>query len=182
VTPGIADVTNMGLHFSGGRCALIHHSWLSPRKIREMTIVGTRKMIVFDDLEPLEKIKIYDSRVDLPVPGEAPYSYHCGDRYVPYVKQEEPLKVECQHFLDCIAQGSRPLSDGRAGAAVVRLLEAASQSLSQHGATVPLDTFRPTQHAPAMAAPPRKAPCPSVAPLQHTVTAPAQAMQLSTVS
>ncbi len=109
VTPQIADVTNMSLTFRHKRFATIQSSWLEPRKVREMTIVGTRRMIVYDDLQTIEKIRIYDVRVERPPHydtfAEFQYSYHYGDSYIPHVKQEEPLKVECQHFLDCIAEG-----------------------------------------------------------------------------
>ena len=140
VTKGIEDVTNMALTFENGGFATIHNSWLDPRKVREMTIVGSRRMIVYDDVQPLEKIRIYDTRVETPPHydtfAEFHYSYHYGDSYVPYIKQEEPLKVECQHFLDCIESGSRPLTDGVHGLQVVRVLEASSQSLKQEGAPV----------------------------------------------
>jgi predicted dehydrogenase len=143
VTPGIEDVTNMALTFPNNQLATIHNSWLDPRKVREMTIVGTRRMIVYDDVEPLEKIKIYDARVDRPPHyntfAEFTYSYHYGDIYVPYVKQEEPLKVECQHFLDCITTGATPISNGEHGLELVKILEASSDSLRHHGAAVHLN-------------------------------------------
>jgi predicted dehydrogenase len=140
VTPGIEDVTNMSITFPNNQLATVQNSWLDPRKVREMTIVGTRRMIVYDDVEPLEKIKIYDARVDRPPHyntfAEFTYSYHYGDIYVPYVKQEEPLKVECQHFIDCINTGSKPISNGRHGLELVRILEASSESLKNNGAAV----------------------------------------------
>jgi predicted dehydrogenase len=140
VTQGIEDVINMSLNFPHDRIATIHNSWLDPRKVREMTIVGTKRMIVYDDVAPLEKIKIYDARVEHPPHynsfAEFHYSYHYGDIYVPYVKQEEPLKTECQHFLDCIRSGTPPLTDGRRGLELVRILEASSASLKQNGAPV----------------------------------------------
>jgi predicted dehydrogenase len=143
ITPGIEDVTNMALTFSNNQLATIHNSWLDPRKVREMTIVGTRRMIVYDDVEPLEKIKIYDARVDRPPHyntfAEFTYSYHYGDIYVPYVKQEEPLKVETQHFLDCINTGATPISNGQHGLELVKILEASSQSLKNQGAAVYLN-------------------------------------------
>ena len=147
VTPGVEDVTNMALTFSNNQLATIHNSWLDPRKVREMTIVGTRRMIVYDDVEPLEKIKIYDARVDRPPHyntfAEFTYSYHYGDIYIPYVKQEEPLKVECQHFLDCINTGATPISNGQHGLELVKILEASSRSLQQQGAPVHLDEEAP---------------------------------------
>ena len=140
VTPGIEDVTNMSLTFRQKRFATIQSSWLEPRKIREMTFVGTKKMIVYDDIQALEKIRIYDTRVER-MPhydtfAEFQYSYHYGDIFIPKVTQDEPLKVECQHFLDCIHHGSTPLSDGISGLNLVRILEASSQSLKSLGAPV----------------------------------------------
>lgn len=143
VTPGIEDVTNMSLSFKNNQIATVQNSWLDPRKVREMTIVGTRRMVVYDDVEPLEKIKIYDARVDRPPHyntfAEFTYSYHYGDIYVPYVKQEEPLKVETQHFIDCINNNAKPLSDGHHGLDLVKILEASSESLKRQGAPVHLD-------------------------------------------
>jgi predicted dehydrogenase len=142
VTPGVEDITSLSLSFAKGQFATITSSWLDPRKVREITIVGTRRMIVYDDVQPLEKVKIYDSRVEHPPHydtfAEFQYSYHYGDMLIPCIKQEEPLKVECQHFLDCIREGKTPLTDGKAGLEMVRILEAASLSLKQSGASVSL--------------------------------------------
>ncbi len=116
VTRGVEDVTSMNLQFSKNRSAMVHSSWLDPRKIREMTIVGSKRMIVYDDVAPLEKIRIFDARVERPPHydtfAEFQYAYHYGDMYAPYIKQEEPLKAECQHFLDCIRESRAPLSGG----------------------------------------------------------------------
>src|SRR5712672_712688 len=140
ITPGVEDVTNMSLSFSRKRFATIQSSWLEPRKIREMTIVGTRRMIVYDDLRTREKIRIYDARVERPPHydtfAEFQYSYHYGDSYIPYLHQEEPLKLACQHFIDCIKTNSQPLTDGRRGLEMVRILEAASASIKMKGAPV----------------------------------------------
>lgn len=140
VTPRIEDVTNMSLLFRNKRFATIQSSWLEPRKIREMTIVGTRRMIVFDDLQTHEKIRVYDVRVEHPPHydtfAEFHYSYHYGDSYIPHIEQEEPLKVACQHFIDCIERGTSPITGGRAGLELVRILEAASASLRSNGAPV----------------------------------------------
>lgn len=140
ITPGIEDVTTMCLSYTGKRTAIIHSSWLDPRKVREMTIVGSKRMIVYDDVATLEKIRIFDARVECPPHydtfAEFHYAYHYGDVYSPYIKQEEPLKTECQHFLDCIKQGTTPLSDGNKGLELVRILEASSESLKQGGAPV----------------------------------------------
>lgn len=140
ITPGVEDVTSLCLSFRRERSAIIQSSWLDPRKVREMTFVGSRRMIVYDDVAQLEKIRIFDTRVERPPHydtfAEFHYAYHYGDMYAPYVKQEEPLKVECQHFLDCIKTGARPLSDGRQAMEMVRILEASSSSLKQQGAPV----------------------------------------------
>jgi predicted dehydrogenase len=107
-----------------------------------MTIVGTRRMMVYDDVEMLEKIRIYDTRVDrLPHYdsfAEFQYSYHYGDVYIPRVEQEEPLKIECQHFIDCILREETPLTGGRKGLEVVQILEACSESLRRGGAPIKL--------------------------------------------
>jgi len=140
VTPGIEDVTTLCLNFKKERTAIIQSSWLDPRKVREMTIVGSKRMIVYDDVAPLEKIRIYDARVETPPRydtfAEFQYAYHYGDMYVPYVKQEEPLKIECQHFIDCINHNRTPLTSGEKGMELVRVLEAASTSLKRGGAPV----------------------------------------------
>lgn len=146
VTPHIEDVTNMSLHFRRKRFATIQSSWLEPRKVREMTIVGSRRMIVYDDLQTHEKIRIYDVRVERPPHydtfAEFQYSYHYGDSYIPHVQQEEPLKVACQHFIDCIRNGTQPVTSGREGLELVHVLEAASTSLKTNGAAVNLPNLR----------------------------------------
>jgi predicted dehydrogenase len=144
ITPGVEDVTSMSLNFGKDRSAIIHSSWLDPRKVREMTIVGSQRMIVYDDVAPLEKIRIFDSRVERPPHydtfAEFQYSYHYGDISSPYLKQEEPLKVECLHFLECIQQSKIPLTCGARGLELVRILEASSASLKLGGGAVALAT------------------------------------------
>jgi predicted dehydrogenase len=151
VTPGIEDVTNISLTFRHKRFATIQSSWLEPRKVREMTIVGTRRMIVYDDLQTHEKIKIYDVRVERPPHydtfADFHYSYHYGDSYIPHLKQEEPLKTECQHFLDCIEKGTQPLTGGNEGLELVRILEAASSSLKSYGAPVIFSRYHKASRA-----------------------------------
>jgi predicted dehydrogenase len=140
ITSGIEDVTNLSLSFRKKRFATIQSSWLEPRKVREMTIVGSRRMIVYDDLQTLEKIRIYDVRVERPPHydtfAEFQYSYHYGDSYIPYVHQEEPLKALAQHFVDCVATGTKPVTGGEEGLELVKVLEAASVSLKMNGAPV----------------------------------------------
>ncbi len=143
ITPGIEDVTTMCLSFAKQRTAIIHSSWLDPRKVREMTIVGSKRMIVYDDVVQQEKIKIFDARVERPPHydtfAEFHYAYHYGDVYVPYIKQEEPLKIECQHFLDCIRHGTPPLTNGQRGLELVQILEASSESIRRGGGPVDLN-------------------------------------------
>ena len=140
VNPNIEDVTNMTLNFADGFFSVIQSSWLDPNKVRELTFVGNKKMLVYNDVEPNEKLKIYDKRVDIPpyydTFAEFQYSYHYGDMYSPYIKMTEPLKVECEHFVDCIKTGRKPLTGGEQGLQVVQILEAAKQSLLQGGAAV----------------------------------------------
>jgi predicted dehydrogenase len=142
VSPAVEDVTNMSLTFRQGRFATIQSSWLEPRKVREMTIVGSRRMIVYDDLQTHEKIKVYDVRVERPPHydtfAEFQYSYHYGDSYIPHLNQEEPLKEVCRHFIDCIETRTQPASGGQEGLELVRILEAASVSLKAKGAAVVL--------------------------------------------
>jgi len=142
ITPGIEDVTSMNLYFSNERSATIQSSWLDPKKVREITIVGSDRMIVYDDVAPQEKIKIYDVNVKRPPHydtfADFHYAYHYGDTYSPYVKGEEPLKTECQHFLDCIRNGRTPITSGAKGLEVVRILEASSASIKLQGAPIDL--------------------------------------------
>lgn len=142
ITPGVEDVTSMSLEFSEQKSAIVQSSWLDPKKVREMTIIGSDRMIVYDDVAPQEKIKIFDVRVERPPHydtfAEFHYAYHYGDMYSPYIKQDEPLKTECQHFLDCIRSGQTPLTDGNKGLEVVRILEASTASLKLQGAPIKL--------------------------------------------
>jgi predicted dehydrogenase len=136
----IEVLTNMSLTFASGRFATIHSSWIDPAKVREMTIVGRNKMAVYDDTEPLDKLKIYDKHVEAPPHydtfAEFHYSYHYGGMAAPYVKEVEPLRLECQDFLDCIRTRAIPQSSGRHGQRVVEILAASSASLEAGGARV----------------------------------------------
>ncbi len=138
----IEDVVFLNLHFKDNKMAQIHISWLDPHKIRKTTIVGSRKMVVFDDMESSEKIKIYDKGADSPGRyssyGES-ITLRIGDISIPKIDMKEPLKIECQHFLECIRENTSPLSDGADGLRVVRVLEAAQKSMENHGALVKLE-------------------------------------------
>ncbi len=130
----IHDVAYLTLHFPDKVLAHIRVSWLDPCKIRRLTVVGSKKMIVYDDVEPTEKIKIYDKGVDVPPYSDTLEEFHLSYRYgditTPHISLAEPLKLECEHFIHCIATGETPRSDGRSGVEVVRILEVAQRSLS----------------------------------------------------
>lgn len=137
---GIEDVVFANLHFADGKMAQLQLSWLDPHKVRKLTVVGSRKMAVFDDVESAEKIRIYDKAAE---PQQyASYgdsiTLRFGDITIPHIEMAEPLRLECQHFIDCIAEDKTPRSDGRDGLRVVRVLDAAQRSLGQGGAPVSL--------------------------------------------
>ena len=139
--PGIEDTVFFTLRFADGRLAHSHVSWLDPHKVRRLTVVGSRQMAVFDDVEPSEKLRIYDKGVDR-MPEYASYgdalTLRFGDIYAPHLEMQEPLRLECQHFVDCVAHGRQPLSDGRNGLAVLRVLERLQRSLDSEGSLVRL--------------------------------------------
>jgi len=142
VTSGVQDVAVITLHFGDKMMANIIVSWLDPRKVREMTFVGNGKMLVYDDISQTQKIQIYDKGVDGPSHydsfGEFHYSYRYGDIVIPMLKQYEPLRAECSHFIECIRSGAEPRSSGRVGAQVVKILEGAQKSLHSGGERVEL--------------------------------------------
>jgi len=136
---GIEDVVFVNLHFADRTMAQLQLSWLDPHKLRKLTIVGSQKMVVFDDVESTEKIRIYDKaaeRRDYESYGDA-ITLRFGDVVIPHIDMTEPLKVECSHFLECIEKDRTPRSDGHDGLRVVRVLEAAQKSLDLNG--VPVD-------------------------------------------
>ena len=140
--PGIEDVVFLSLNFGGKRMAHIHVSWLDPHKVRKITIVGSKKMAVFDDLEGTEKLKIYDKGAapNLDYNTFAEYiALRFGDITIPYMKIGEPLQIECRHFLDCVRTRTQPLSDGLDGLRVVKVLDAAQRSLKSNGMPVAID-------------------------------------------
>lgn len=145
--PPIENIAYVTVHFDSGLIAHFHVNWLTPVKVRKMLIGGSKKMIVFDDLEPDEKVKLYDKGVAIDS-AEAAYEalvqYRIGDAYMPVIPRHEALNVECRHFLDCIETDATPLTDGHAGLDVVRLLEATDRSLAKGGAPVDLRTVAGT--------------------------------------
>jgi len=143
VTQGVEDVVVVTLEFAPSLMANVIVSWLDPRKVREMTVVGNRKMLVYDDVSSNEKIRIYDKGVEGPRHydsfGEFQYSYRYGDITTPMIREYEPLRAECAHFLECIRGGATPRSSGEVGARVCRVLSSAQTSLRSHGQRVAID-------------------------------------------
>lgn len=143
IRSNIEDVAFVNLRYPGGILGHIHVSWLNPNKIRTTTVVGSRKMLVYDDVSALEKIRIYDKGVrKLPhyeTFGEFQLSYRFGDIFIPQLDDSEPLKVECNHFLECLGNGKSPRSDGLKGLEVINVLRAVGSSLEAGGRFVPVD-------------------------------------------
>jgi predicted dehydrogenase len=137
------DVCGMTLHFEGTRMGLLHVSWLDPHKSRVMTVVGSKRMAIYNDIDPLEKIKVYDRGVDVPPDtdslGEFQLSYRYGDTYSPRIVEGEPLKAECRSFVEAVLQGTSPITDGYNGLQVVRVIEAAERSLRDGGGAVAVE-------------------------------------------
>ena len=136
VQKGIPDVAFINMEFASGITAHVQVSWLSPSKLRRTTIVGSEKMLVYDDTESMEKVKIFDKGVNYKDPqtfGEYQLSYRAGDIISPQLENYEPLSAEVNHFIDCILNDRSPKSDGASGLRVVRALEAAEKSLRNKG-------------------------------------------------
>src|SRR2546430_7273362 len=133
---GLVDVAFLTVYFPGNTIAHINVNWLSPVKVRTTLLGGEKKMLVWNDLEADEKIKIYDKGVQMAT-GQSLYelmvSYRSGDMWAPRVEQAEALKVELGYFVDCVTKSQTPINDGVAGLRVVKLLEAADRSLAEPG-------------------------------------------------
>ena len=141
VQRGIPDVAFINLQFPSGCIAHVQVSWLSPSKLRRTTIIGSEKMLVYDDTETTEKVKIYDKGVNYKDPetfGEYHLSYRAGDVISPRLETFEPLQTEMKHFIECCEKGARPKSDGYSGLRVIKTLEAAEQSLRSNSQVVEL--------------------------------------------
>ena len=137
----LEDVTFCTLRFPGNVMANLHISWLDPHKVRKITVVGSKRMMVFDDMESSEKLRLYDKGVDL----KPEYSNFAeslalrfGDVLLPAFDMEEPLRRECRHFVDCVRTGTEPRSNGREGLEVLKILNAAQESLNARGVPVSL--------------------------------------------
>jgi len=143
---GVEDVVFMTLTFPGNVGAHVHISWLDPHKVRRMTVVGNRKMVVYDDTSSDARLTLYDRGVDRIPTADSPRDFksfadfqlrlRSGDVTIPALPFPEPLRTECQHFIDCIVRGETPLTDGRHGLEVVKVLAATQRSMDRGGGTV----------------------------------------------
>lgn len=141
IQDGIEDVVFLSLFFDNRIMAHIHLSWLDPHKVRRTTIVGQKKMAVFDDAENTEKLRIYDNHAEMPPAksyGEA-IQVRFGDILIPRVEMTEPLRLECKHFVECVRDRATPVSDAHDGLRVIRIIEAAQRSMELDGAPIALE-------------------------------------------
>jgi predicted dehydrogenase len=136
---GVEDVVFVTLNFANKAMAHIQVSWLDPHKTRKITVVGSRRMAVFDDLEASEKLRLYDKGAQISTDYDTFAEYvglRFGDIVMPYIKMAEPLFLECRHFLECVRTRRKPVSDGHDGLRVVKVLDAAQRSLKSNGQPV----------------------------------------------
>jgi predicted dehydrogenase len=142
VQESVHDVAYMTLNFPSGILAHIRMSWLDPQKTRRITVVGSEKMVVYDDVEVHEKIRVYDKHVKTlrhtDTFGEFQFAYHYGSIVSPYIHFEEPLRLQAQHFVESVLAGTQPRTDGQSGLQVVEVIEAAQRSLELGGVFVPV--------------------------------------------
>jgi predicted dehydrogenase len=140
------NIAYLNLFYENNLIAHVHVNWLAPVKVRRTLVGGSRKMIVYDDLEPSEKIKVYDKGITLngdPVKNESKVyqmrvGYRTGDMWAPTLDMREALGVELREFVSCVEQNTAPVADGHAGLRVVQVLEAATESLAQRGRVIDL--------------------------------------------
>lgn len=153
---GINDLVHIHMQYPSGVVAHIRVSWIDPNKTRMITIVGSKKMLIYDDVSTIEKLKVFDKGVDTLNYSETYEEFQCSYRYgdviVPHIQWMEPLRVECQHFVDSIQHDWMPQSDGSSGLAVVKVLEAADRSLKSHGEVSLLDVTDRTGSVRSMSA------------------------------
>jgi predicted dehydrogenase len=143
------NIAYLSLFYDGALIAHVHVNWLAPVKIRRTLIGGSRKMIIYDDVEPSEKVKVYDKGVTTepqPAHNERVYKmlvgYRAGDMWAPHLDGTEALKAESRHFLDCVIRSQRPVTNGEAGTRIVQILEAASLSMAERGRLIELDSMK----------------------------------------
>jgi predicted dehydrogenase len=128
---GIEDVVFAYLRFPSGLAAHLHLSWLDPHKERRFTVVGSKRMATFDDMARERKVTVYDKGFDEDFSSYGEYIARSGGTRSPQISNEEPLRIECSHFIECVRTGARPRSDGQSGLRVVRVLEALQRSLEE---------------------------------------------------
>lgn len=147
------NMAHITLFFQSSCVAHVSVNWLSPVKIRQTFIGGSRKMIVYDDMQPTEKIKVYDKGITLNSSAEKAYQlrigYRAGDMWAPHISAKEALQTEVEHFVDCVRNGRQPLSGGESGLQVIEILEAASQSMMEKGRPVRIGQQVPRLRMPA---------------------------------
>jgi predicted dehydrogenase len=129
MNPGVEDVVFCFLRFPSGLTAHLHLSWLDPHKERRFTVVGSRQMATFDDMELERKVTVYDKGFDQSATSYGEYITRSGEISSPKIDNVEPLRAECEHFVECVREGRAPLSGGESGLRVVRVLEALQRSL-----------------------------------------------------
>ena len=132
---GVEDVVFCFMRFPSGLSAHLHLSWLDPHKERRFTVVGSRRMATFDDMAVEGKFTVYDKGVDEDASSYGEYITRMGDIFSPRIPNTEPLRIECEHFIDCVRHGRRPRSDGASGLRVVRVLEQLQRSLDGSAVT-----------------------------------------------
>jgi predicted dehydrogenase len=138
---GFADMAYVTVHFTGALIAHLHVNWLAPVKLRQMLIGGSRRMLLYNDMEPSEKVRIYERGVRATTEErihQTLIDYRTGDMWAPKLDNREALAVECEHFVECVRFAKVPWSDATAGLRVVRLIQAAQRSVAQGGVRVPL--------------------------------------------
>ena len=148
LNPGVEDVVFATFSFANGATAHLHASWLNPRKVRQITVVGSRKMLVWDDLDIQAPVRVFDKRADLPEPANTKGDYLAhkvrlfdAGIFIPNIALNRPLQAECAHFLECVESGKTPHSDGHSGLRVVTVLEAATESM--HNNSMVVEIARP---------------------------------------
>ena len=138
VNQGVEDVVFCYLRFPSGLAAHMHLSWLDPHKERRFTVVGSKRMATFDDMELERKLSVYDKGFDEDYSSYGEYIARSGDIFSPHVPNEEPLRIECRHFVECVRGGVNPRSGGESGLRVVRVLEALERSLRESSRAAPV--------------------------------------------
>jgi predicted dehydrogenase len=131
VKPGVEDVVFAFMRFESGLTAHMHLSWLDPHKERRFTVVGSQRMATFDDMELERKLAVYDKGFDESYASYGEYIARSGDVFSPRVSNEEPLRIECRHFLECVRDGAEPRTGGESALRVVRVLESLQRSLAE---------------------------------------------------